>query len=232
MKALTRTAIICLSMLLQGCSLAINAEDIEPTDLSALAVGTSREEFEKVLGAPTTQEPEAAETIAIYAYIKGAPGEPVSTAQGYLECWGLLNIFCEPIMTPIAMVNRQERYESQQGQVGIHYGVGGTVMLAVIAAYDMEASFWETLGHAVCGNTDAQYRVGDAFESGRGVHMNPTEAFRWYSIAAPGGNPLAARVRDLLAPNLARDGIDEAEKLVADWDPDLDACEDNTASAS
>jgi hypothetical protein len=50
------------------------------------------------------------------------------------------------------------------------------------------------------------------------------EAIRWYSIAASGDNPLAARVKDLVAANMTQDEIDDAERLVADWNPDLSSC--------
>jgi hypothetical protein len=219
-------------MLLHGCSLAISAEDIEPTDLSSVAVGAPREDVERTLEAPEPQEPEVAGTISLYSYNKGAPGEFFTTDRGYLECWGTFNIFCEAIATPVAMYKRQERYESQLGQVGIHYDSADTVMLAVVTAYDVEADFWELLGRAVCGDTEAQYRIGDAFETGRGVQLNFVESFRWYSIAASGDDPLAARVRDRLAANMTRDEIDQAEELVAAWNPDLDDCAARNALAS
>jgi hypothetical protein len=225
MKLPAYIAILCMSMLVQGCSLAILGEDIEPTDLSSLKVGAPREVVETVLGKPTSNEINKTGNIAVYLYDKGASGTPVLTGRGYLECWGVLNIFCEPILTPIALFRRQEMYELQQGQVGIHYGANDTVMDVIIGEYGLRAPFWETLRHAVCGDSDAQYRVGDAFESGRGIRVSDVEAYKWYTISASGDNPLAARVKDLLVEKMSADQIIKAKTLVAEWEPDLEACE-------
>ena len=219
MKLLAYIAISFVGLLVQGCSLAILGEDIERTDLSSLKVGATREEVESVLGKPISNEPDKRGKIAVYAYDKGASTSPVVTGRGYLECWGILNIFCEPILTPIALFRRQELYESQQGQLGIHYGPDDTVMDVIIGEYDLRASYWETLGRAVCGDSDAQYRVGDAFESGRGVRASAVEAYKWYTIADSGDNPLAARVKDLLVEKMSPDQITTAERLVAEWEP-------------
>ena len=66
MKFLTYLAILCLSLLVQGCSLAILGEDFEPTDLSSLKVGASREEVESLLGKPVSNVPDKIEHIAVY----------------------------------------------------------------------------------------------------------------------------------------------------------------------
>ena len=97
-------------------------------------------------------------------------------------------------------------------------------MDVIIAAYDLKAPFWETLSRAVCGDSDAQYRVGDAFETGRGVSARDVEAYKWYTVAASGDNRLAALVKDLLVEKMATDQITKAEGLVAGWEPDLEAC--------
>ncbi len=225
MKLPAYIAISFVGLLVPGCSLAILGEDIERTDLSALELGATREEVESVLGKPISREPDKLGKIAVYAYDKGAPSSPVMTGRDYLECWGLLNIFCEPILTPIALVKRQELYESQQGQLGIHYGPDDTVMDVIIGEYGLRASDWETLSRAVCGDPDAQYQVGDAFESGRGVRASDVEAYKWYTFAASGDNPLAARVKDLLVEKMSPDRIATAERRVAEWQPDLEACD-------
>ncbi len=218
MKLQAYIAISFVGLLVQGCSLAILGEDIERTDLSSLEVGATREEVEAVLGKPISNEPDKLGKIAVNAYDKGASPSPLLTGRDYLDCWGILNIFCEPILTPIALFRRQELYESQQGQLGIHYGPDDTVMDVIVGEYDLPASYWETLSRAVCGDPDAQYRVGDAFEFGRGVRASDVEAYKWYTIAASRDNRLAARVKDLLVDKMSPDRITTAEKLVAEWE--------------
>lgn len=232
MKLLAYIEILCMSMLVQGCSLAILAEDIEPTDVSSVKVGAPRAEVESVLGNPISSEPNKIGNIAVYSYDKGASRKPVLTGRDYLECWGVLNIFCEPILTPIALYRRQELYESQQGQLGIHYGAGDIVMDVIIGEHGLRSPFWETLSRAVCGDSDAQYRVGDAFESGRGVRASNVEAYKWYTVSASGDNLLAARVKDLLVKKMSTDQIIKAKGLVAEWETDSAACEARTASTS
>ena len=218
-------AILCMSVLVQGCSLAILGEDFEPTDLSSIEVGAAREDVESVLGKPISNVPENIENISIYGYDRGAPSDPMMSGRDYLECWGILNIFCEPIMTPIALVKRQKRYQRQRGQIGIHYGADDTVMDAIVVARDLESPFWEILGRAVCGDSDAQYRVGEAFEFGRGVRESEVEAYKWYTISASRDNRLSARVKDLLVEQMPDDQIAEAKRLVTAWKPNPAICE-------
>lgn len=232
MKLPAYVAILCLSLLVQGCSLAILGEDFEPTDLSSLKVGVPREDVESLLGKPVSNEPDKIENIAVYSYDKGAVNFLLTDGRGYLECWALLFIFCEPILTPIALYKRQKRYESQQGQIGIHYGAGGIAMDVIIVKYDFRAPFWETLSRALCGDSDAQYRVGDAFESGRGVRASDVAAYKWYTVSASGDNRLSALVKELLVKKMSADQITEAKGLVAGWDPDLEACEAIAAQTS
>ena len=190
MKLQAYIAISFVGLLVQGCSLAILGEDIERSDLSSLEVGATREEVEAVLGKPISNEPDELGKIAVYAYGKGASPSPLLTGRDYLDCWGILNIFCEPILTPIALFRRQELYQSQVRQLGIHYGPDDTVMDVIIGEHGLRPSYWETLGRAVCGDPGAQYRVGDAFEFGRGVRASDVEAYKWYTIAASRDNRL------------------------------------------
>jgi len=51
---------------------------------------------------------------------------------------------------------------------------------------------------AAAGNADAQYLLGRAYESGRGVPRNPEEAIRFYRLAAAQGHPAANRMLGLI----------------------------------
>ena len=112
----------------QGCSVAIMNTDIEPTDISSIGVGATRVEVEAVLGAPDETMSTDAGKIATYEYDKGASVRPKWTARDYMECMGLLNIFCEVLMTPMALSERHDLYQSQLGLIKITYGSDDTIV--------------------------------------------------------------------------------------------------------
>jgi len=47
---------------------------------------------------------------------------------------------------------------------------------------------------ALAGDTQAQLRMGIAFEFGQGVDQNLVEAMHWYRIAADRGDPIGAHL--------------------------------------
>ena len=120
MRLIAGLAVVVLS---QGCSVAIMNMDIEPTDKSSIGVGATRVEVEEVLGAPNETVTTGAGKISTYEYDKGAPADSsYNTARDYLDCMALLNIFCELLMTPLALSERSDLYESQLGLIRITYG--------------------------------------------------------------------------------------------------------------
>ena len=67
---------------------------------------------------------------------------------------------------------------------------------------------------ALQGDASAQYRLGENYETGRGVTQNYFQAYYWYSAAARGGNAAAKSKKDQMAARLQPAEIQQAEKLV------------------
>jgi uncharacterized protein len=69
------------------------------------------------------------------------------------------------------------------------------------------------------GIVEAQLNVGLMYQLGRGVPTNKVEAYKWYNIAAAQGFTKAAAARELLAPELARADVIEAEGRASSFVP-------------
>jgi S1-C subfamily serine protease len=69
------------------------------------------------------------------------------------------------------------------------------------------------------GIMEAQLNVGLMYQLGRGVPTNKVEAYKWYNIAAAQGFTKAAAARELLAPELPRAQVLEAEHRAASFSP-------------
>ncbi len=67
---------------------------------------------------------------------------------------------------------------------------------------------------ALQGDASAQYRLGENYETGRGVTQNYFQAYYWYSAAARGGNAAAKSKKDQMAARLQPAEIQQADKLV------------------
>ncbi len=127
MKSLAPVVLLCAGMLVQGCSVAILVEDIEPTDLSSLEIGATRAAIEGVLGEPVAHQALPTGTVATYRYDTGLPGASLSD-PAWKTYLGLYGPFLEPILTPIALAARQKRVERQTGHIIILYGLGEAVV--------------------------------------------------------------------------------------------------------
>ena len=128
MKPMRLIGGLVVVVLSQGCSMAIMGTDFEPTDRSSIRIGATRAAVENVLGAADKSEATGAGKIAIYTYDKGAPAGSLYTARDYMECMALLNIFCEVLMTPMALSERHDLYQSQRGLIKIIYGPDETIV--------------------------------------------------------------------------------------------------------
>ena len=119
--------VILIGLTAQGCFLAIEGMDIEPTDLSAIKVGATREEVQRILGEPIASEPTKSGKIATYLYDQGALGAEMDD-QDIKTYLGLYGFFWEPILTPIGLIRRHERIKEQRGHLKVKYGPDDTVL--------------------------------------------------------------------------------------------------------
>jgi localization factor PodJL len=69
------------------------------------------------------------------------------------------------------------------------------------------------------GLADSQYNLAVLFENGLGVAQNNGEAYKWYALAARGGDGEAIRRRDALKAQLEPDALSAAERSVASFTP-------------
>jgi TPR repeat protein len=67
------------------------------------------------------------------------------------------------------------------------------------------------------GLRDSQYNLGILYEHGLGVAKNPAEAYKWFAIAADGGDAKAARRRDGTARALTEAERGAADRALASW---------------
>ena len=61
----------------------------------------------------------------------------------------------------------------------------------LLAESELNIETVEVQHQAYLGNADAQYKLADIFQKGKGVTKNATNAFYWYQRAAQQGNLLA-----------------------------------------
>ena len=66
------------------------------------------------------------------------------------------------------------------------------------------------------GHATAQYNLGFMYGNGLGVPKNYVYAYMWDNIAASQGDKDAAKARDLLAKEMTRPQIAEAQKLASE----------------
>ena len=75
------------------------------------------------------------------------------------------------------------------------------------------------------GHAPAQYYTGGSYENGRGrFPKDPVKAYQWYALASGNEHPTARLAGDDLAKTMTPAQIAEAERLVAEWKPDLASC--------
>jgi localization factor PodJL len=66
---------------------------------------------------------------------------------------------------------------------------------------------------------DSQFNIGVLHESGLGVEKNTKQAYKWFTLAAAGGDMEAARRREQLRPQLAPADLVEAEAMAKAFTP-------------
>jgi TPR repeat protein len=100
-----------------------------------------------------------------------------------------------------------------QVQIGISYEDGE----GVSRDYG-EAVKWYRLA-AEQNDSEGQIFLGSAYRSGNGVPQDYVLAHMWFNLAAANGKPDSAIRRDLLADQMTKDQIAEAQRLAREWKP-------------
>ena len=186
MRLLSLITVILIGLSAQGCSFAIEGMDIEPTDLSAIKVGATREQVESVLGKPIASEPTESGKIVTYLYDQGAAGKEFDAEDlnEYLKMYGP---FWEPILTPIALIARHERIKEQRGHLKVIYGMDDTVVYygTGLTKQQAEKALQEFLKakqeflKAEQGDAEAQYHVSRRYGA---------KSWKWLCLVANQGH--------------------------------------------
>ncbi len=98
-----------------------------------------------------------------------------------------------------------------QKSLGFAYSSG----LGVTQDY-AKAAEWHHLA-AEQGDSDAQHNLGFLYAGGWGVEQDLVQAHMWYNIAAAHRSAGAAEKRELLAKQMTKEQLGEAEGRAATW---------------
>lgn len=91
-----------------------------------------------------------------------------------------------------------------------------------LAAYekrDFDTAFKEMESLAKLGNPAAQYALGIMYQRGEGASRNSLLAYGWLQLAADSGHAEAGKVLPQLRSAMAEEGIEAAQRLVANFTP-------------
>jgi uncharacterized protein len=87
---------------------------------------------------------------------------------------------------------------------------------------DVEAVRWYRLA-AEQGNAQGQSQLGSAYELGQGVPQDYVLAHMWFNLAAANSDPWGAKwaqdMRNLIAVQMTKEQIAEAQRLAREWTP-------------
>lgn len=224
-SAMTALVLVLSAASLGGCSAVIAIKGIEPTDLSAISDGASREAVEAVLGEPVRTVATEFGRIDTYEYDRGRrPGEPEDL--GVLRCTDCedaeLGVAAFYLLTQPYWIN--DIYADQKGELEVYYGADDTVVYTVIGEAEDVANAG-VIRSAACGEPDSQFDIGWGYESGfSAIHHEPTakqpaEAYFWYTLAAGKGHAEAREGVRRLKAELVAGEAGRAEQRAALWEP-------------
>ena len=119
-------------------------------------------------------------------------------------------------------------YRRQRGSayvvMYVTYGPDGTVARAETATQHREEekrrATADLLAKAQCGDAHAQFNLGARYSNGWGVPKDLARAYFWYGIAHTGGVGAPLRERLDLSVRVSAEQIAEAERLMAEWEPE------------
>ncbi len=255
MKLLFSSLLVSVSLVLQGCA-AISG--VEPTDLSQVKLGADRQSIETVLGKPI----ETAETdlglAAVYKYNKGGP--PVIDPQ--FGPYFLLMPFLWPFAEHAARSQQERLltilYDTSQKVVwcGPYLAQLETIIRSgarlrevqecVSPEHQFSPSDVETLYQigvdltdrvlawnfaclaAHLGHQQAQDYLATWYYLGNEpVRKDFVKAYVWYTLAGREKNVVMTTLKSMTLEEIA-----EAERLVAEWQPNRVECETIRAPAA
>jgi TPR repeat protein len=91
-----------------------------------------------------------------------------------------------------------------------------------LAAYERgnyDIAMQELMQLAEAGDADAQFVLGRMFARGAGVIQDFVEAYKWYNLAAAGGQRLAPSAREVLGERMSPEQLATAQARSRDWQP-------------
>lgn len=116
------------------------------------------------------------------------------------SCWLLFGCLSLLSTAPLAVA------DFERGMVAYERG-----------AYD--TALQELTQLAEAGDVDAQFVLGRMYARGAGVIQDFVEAYKWYNLAAAGGQRLAPAARDALGERMSAEQLAAAQARARDWRP-------------
>ena len=111
------------------------------------------------------------------------------------------------------------RKAADQGHVSAQYYLAIMYNLGEgIPENDVEAVLWYRKA-AAQGHASAQNSLGIMYAKGEGVIQNDVEAYKWWNLAAAQGVGSAKKSKAIVAKNMTREQVAEAQRLSAEWKP-------------
>jgi len=227
MKPLIQIILLLLAVALQSCAAT---SGVESTDLSAVQVGATLVEVEKILGHPTQVRDEGDEKIATYSYNEGTEAFLDDRDLVYGTLSGVYLILFTAIID-----ESTKRYERQRGTVDITYGSDNRVRKVKIISPDRKMPrdepivkpdvLFEICRDAHRENAEAQFMMGNLYWFGIGTSEDRIEGFKWYNLAATNGHSIAKKKVAERKSDLSSSEITEAKILLENWVPSPDRCE-------
>ena len=111
------------------------------------------------------------------------------------------------------------RRAAEQGLADAQYNVGLMYEEGRGVAQDDAAAVSWYRRAAAQGLVDAQYNLGVMYAESRGVAGDHVQAHKWWNLAAAQGDERATKKRDIVAEQMSRELIAEAQHLALAWRP-------------
>ena len=94
---------------------------------------------------------------------------------------------------------------------------------------EVSARWWCLAGHT--GDNEIRRQLGMRYRDSSATTRDLIQAYKWFSLAAIAGDKSAKWSRDHLSPQMDPAQLAEAERLVAEWEPNPAECEVGGAQA-